>query len=198
MQIICQVCIFFFKKGFWINFCPETCVCSGKFEVTKKLVNYHAAKNDKIAIFAGEKGMINMLNDNFKEDAKIGSVKIHGSTSAEEKKASLNLWQNEWDWINCSTLCTTYGTSGEGISLTAANVIILYDLPESNAKATQAIARFVFCFCRKLFDFFSFFCLVHGDLVNHEMLQFIKWFLLEHVKKKHSYEMNKREEKKNL
>ena len=90
--------------------------------------------------------MVDMCYQTFKQDEQVGSVKMYSDTSAEEKKASMNLWENEWEWINCATLCTTYGTSGEGISLTPANVIILYDLPESNAKMTQAIARFDFFF----------------------------------------------------
>lgn len=115
---------------------------SGKFDASAFLIKHHATIGDKIVAFSREKKTVNMLHEKFRDYADIGAVKITGDSSMDERSASMNIFKSNFEWLRCHLLATTFAVSSEGINLTAANVVILMDVPWSAAEAKQAISRY--------------------------------------------------------
>lgn len=126
----------------------------GKFDVAINLLERIVmVKKEKVVIFCIYKDLIDLMREALTEK-NIKHLLLTGDCSASERQMNIKLFQDDDLWIKCQVMICTYPVGGQGVTLTAANHVMLFTPPTSDAIATQAIDRYVFLL-RNVFCFWN-------------------------------------------
>ncbi|KAH8829862.1 SNF2-family ATP dependent chromatin remodeling factor snf21 [Flagelloscypha sp. PMI_526] len=117
---------------------------SGKMMILDSLLNALLTSDSerRVLIFSQFKGMLDVMHDWLTDLKGLSVCRIDGSTSAEERRDQMRIFQEEVDGPRVFLLSTRAG--GLGINLTRADTVIFYDQdwnPQMDAQAQDRAHR---------------------------------------------------------
>lgn len=116
---------------------------SGKFDVAIKLLQQIVLeRKEKVVMFCIYKGIIELMCEML-DEKQIKYLTLTGDCSASERQRNIRMFQDEDLWIKCPVMFCSYPVGGQGVTLTAANHVILFTPPSSYALTKQATDRYV-------------------------------------------------------
>jgi superfamily II DNA or RNA helicase len=107
---------------------------SSKLEEFLKVVN-EQTKNHKIIVFSKYKTMTHIICRELKH---LKPMHLNGDVPSEDRAKMIKKFQED---DKCRLFVSTFGAGGVGITLTAADVVILYDMAFTPAANSQAVDR---------------------------------------------------------
>lgn len=141
---------------------------SAKYKTLDKIIEGKTSKGYKVVVFSPifKNGVTEKLEERYKG---YGALRIDGDVPVDERKKIRDLFQKD---PSRKVLIATSATTGEGVSLTAANVVSFLDEPYTPADKDQPVSRVRRRGQNKKVWVYS---LAVKDSVDEGILELLKW-----------------------